>query len=152
MRPVIAPSNLPLIDKSAMNTCLDSFYGSTAGKVVNFFSPLSMVWGPEKLGSAADWFVFVPAKYGAVQAGLAAGGASLRSLETESPISSWLVDWAAGKAAAITEGVAKFAGLETLGAATAVDITAHVGCAYSGSSQASQGLVNETIDPYNVVY
>jgi hypothetical protein len=51
----------------------------------------------------------------------------------------------------LTEAFAKAAGIEMLGAATAVDVTAHLGCAYAGLSDVPGGLVNETLDPSNMI-
>jgi hypothetical protein len=97
-----------------------------------------------------DWFLGGTAKYLAVKAGSSAAAASVISLSGETPIASGL-DWLAGQAAGLTEAFAKAAGIEMLGAATAIDVTAHLGCAYAGNSQASQGLVNETLDPSNMI-
>jgi hypothetical protein len=146
-----APNNPPVIDKKAMQLCLNSFYNSGPGKAINFFSAGSMIWGPNPLGHFLDNFLEVGSKFLAVKAGQAAGAAAVTTLAGPSSIASPLNTLAKG-AADLTEAGAETLGLPVLLGATAIDAGAHAACAYTGNSQASQSLVNIGSDPSNGMY
>lgn len=76
----IAPNNQPVIDKKAMQCCLNSFYNSKAGKAVNFFSAGSMIWGPNPFGHFADNALEIGSMVLAVKAGQAAGAAAVTTV------------------------------------------------------------------------
>jgi hypothetical protein len=148
---VVAPSNLPVVDNKAMQSCLNSFYNSIAGKAVNFFSAGSMIWGPNPFGHFIDNSLEIGSKFLAVKAGQAAGAAAVTTLVGPSSIASPLNTLAKG-AADLTEAGAEALGLPVLAGATAIDIAAHVACGYAGNSQASQGLADINSDPSNAMY
>jgi RHS repeat-associated protein len=145
------PTASPVIDNKAMQSCLNSFYNSIAGKAVNFFSAGSMIWGPNPFGHFVDNSLEIGSKILAVKAGQAAGTAAVSTLVGQSSIASplnTLAKWAAD----LTEAGAETLGLPVLAGATSIDIAAHVACGYAGNSQASQGVVDVTSDPSNTMY
>jgi hypothetical protein len=101
--------------------CLNQFNNSTAGKAINFLSPISFLLGPDRLGSAIETFGGGGVKFALVKAGQAAGGAPV-SLEANPG------GVLAGLAADATEAFAEAVALPAVAGAAGLQILAHAGC------------------------
>ena len=113
------------MQQNSEQQCLNGFNNSWPGKFVNFFSFLSPLWGPNRLGSAKEDVVGPAAKYLAYK--------TLRFLQNSPELISG-PEWAqwsslvAGASAEVTEWAAKDVVLPLSLGATATQFLAHMGC------------------------
>jgi len=130
--PAIAPSN----GQQQTQQCIQQFYNSAVGKVVQFGSPLSLLpgWNSNWASNLGEWAVAIVGKGGGTfGAGIYTGTEQVATLNGTTSVASTLELGTHG----LLGGLGKLATAGTV-AATGIDALAHAGCAALARQNAGQ--------------